>query len=88
MEYGARICLGNDKEAGELTTGELTLGFGSIVELDAFADGKIDRINASKLNIEKKDWANGPERFAAGNQIHRAYSRRSFCSSDGKISYR
>lgn len=61
MEYGARICLGNDKEAGELTTGELTLGFGSIVELDAFADGKIDRINASKLNIEKKDWANGPE---------------------------
>lgn len=61
MHYASVLSLGNDAAAGELTTGELTLGFGSIVELDAFADQTIDKINASKLTIEKKDWANGPE---------------------------
>lgn len=61
MEYGAVICLGDDSKAGSLTTGALTLGFGAIVELDVFADGSIDRINASELTVETKDWKNGPE---------------------------
>ncbi|MDE5840935.1 MAG: autotransporter-associated beta strand repeat-containing protein, partial [Muribaculaceae bacterium] len=61
MNYGAVLRLGNANEAGTLTTGEMTLGFGSIVELDAFGDQTIDHINATKLNIETKDWKNGPE---------------------------
>ncbi|MDE5997154.1 MAG: autotransporter-associated beta strand repeat-containing protein, partial [Muribaculaceae bacterium] len=61
MNYASVLRLGDDTKAGELTTGNLTLGFGSIIELDAFADETIDKINASKLIIEKKDWTNGPE---------------------------
>lgn len=61
MEYGASLRPGSDSKAGSVTTGELTLGFGAIMELDVFADETIDRINASKLVIEKKDWTNGPE---------------------------
>lgn len=59
--YASVIRLGDDTKAGVLTTGDLKLGFGAIVELDAFADGSIDQINASRLSIEKKDWTNGPE---------------------------
>ena len=61
MEYASVLRIGSDSEAGEFTTGELTLGFGSILELDLFADETIDKVSASKLIIEKKDWANGPE---------------------------
>ena len=61
MNYASVVRLGSQEAAGTLTTGELTLGFGSIIELDAFADMTIDQINASKLIIEKKDWENGPE---------------------------
>ena len=61
MEYGSVLRLGNDSKAGVLSTGAMTLGFGAIVELDAFADGSIDRFDATTLTIEKKDWTNGPE---------------------------
>ncbi|MDE6341026.1 MAG: autotransporter-associated beta strand repeat-containing protein, partial [Muribaculaceae bacterium] len=61
MHYASVLRLGDDKSAGQITTGHLMLGFGAIVELDAFADGTIDGINAKKLTIEKKDWTNGPE---------------------------
>lgn len=61
MEYGAVLRPGTATTSGTISTGELTLGFGAIVELDAFADETIDHINASKLIIEKKDWTNGPE---------------------------
>ncbi|MDE5795341.1 MAG: autotransporter-associated beta strand repeat-containing protein [Muribaculaceae bacterium] len=61
MNYASVIRLGDKTNVGVLTTGELTLGFGSIIELDAFADQSIDQINAAKLIIEKKDWTNGPE---------------------------
>lgn len=61
MSYASELILGNAEEAGSLTTSELTLGFGSIVNLDVFADQTIDRVNASKLIIETKDWVNGPE---------------------------
>lgn len=64
MNYAAQLKLGDNEKAGELTTGQLTLGFGSIVELDAFADGTIDRVNANILTVEKKDWQNGPEYLA------------------------
>ncbi|MCM1449226.1 MAG: autotransporter-associated beta strand repeat-containing protein [Clostridiales bacterium] len=61
MEYGAVISLGDDTQAGALSTGDLTLGFGSIVEIDLFADGTADRVNATVLTVETKDWTNGPE---------------------------
>ncbi|MDE6548135.1 MAG: autotransporter-associated beta strand repeat-containing protein [Muribaculaceae bacterium] len=61
MNYASILKLGSETEAGTLSTSELTLGFGSIVELDAFADETIDNIKAEKLIIEKKDWENGPE---------------------------
>jgi len=61
MKYASVLRLGSSSAAGSVTTGELALGFGAIVELDAFADGTIDGINASKLIVEKKDWTNGPE---------------------------
>ncbi len=61
MNYASVLRIGDDKGAGSISTGDLTLGFGSIVELDAFSDGTIDHINAEKLTIEKKDWTNGPE---------------------------
>ncbi len=61
MHYASVLKLGNDTEAGSLTASEVKLGFGAIVELDAFADETMDRLNASKLIIEKKDWTNGPE---------------------------
>lgn len=61
MEYGSVLNLGDDTKAGKLTTGELTLGFGSIVDLDVFADNTIDQIDATALTVETKDWTNGPE---------------------------
>ena len=61
MNYASELMLGNDTQAGSLTTGELTFGFGAIINLDLFADQTSDRVNASKLTIETKDWVNGPE---------------------------
>ncbi len=61
MNYASVLRLGDKTKAGSLTTGDLTLGFGSIAEIDLFADGSADQMNASKLTIEKKDWTNGPE---------------------------
>ncbi|MDE6562121.1 MAG: autotransporter-associated beta strand repeat-containing protein [Muribaculaceae bacterium] len=61
MNYASILKLGNETEAGTLSTSELTLGFGSVVELDAFADETIDNLKVKKLTIEKKDWTNGPE---------------------------
>lgn len=61
MNYGAVLRLGSEVKAGSITTGELTFGFGSIMELDVFADLTTDQLNADKLIIETKDWTNGPE---------------------------
>lgn len=61
LNYGSVLRLGSNSMAGSLSVGDIALGFGSIVELDVFADGSIDRINADKLTVETKDWQNGPE---------------------------
>ena len=61
MKYGSVLRLGSGSQAGSLTTESLALGFGAIVELDVFADGEIDHINATALTVETKDWQNGPE---------------------------
>ena len=62
MNYGSVLRLGDHTQAGTLSTNHLTLGFGSITELDAFhINEEIDHIMADKLTIETKDWTNGPE---------------------------
>ncbi len=61
MHYASVLRLGDNNAAGKISTGDLRLGFGAMVELDVFADGTIDGISAKKLTIEKKDWTNGPE---------------------------
>lgn len=61
MNYASVLRIGGKNEAGKVQVGELTLGFGSILELDVFADQTIDVVNAEKLIVEKKNWTNGPE---------------------------
>lgn len=61
LHYASVLRLGNETAAGSLTTGDLTLGFGSIVEIDVFPNMTADSFNAARLTIEKKDWKNGPE---------------------------
>lgn len=60
MEYGSTLRIGDDVKVGSIEAGDVTLGFGSIVELDVFTDD-IDHLSAKKLTIEKKDWTNGPQ---------------------------
>ncbi|MDE6018631.1 MAG: autotransporter-associated beta strand repeat-containing protein [Muribaculaceae bacterium] len=61
MKYASVLRLGDNNAPGNISTGDLNLGFGAILELDVFADGTIDGVNASRLTIEKKDWVNGPD---------------------------
>lgn len=58
--YLSEITVGSSDKASGIETTELSLGFGSIVNLDLFTDGTADMINAETLKIEKKDWENGP----------------------------
>lgn len=60
MEYGSILRIGDNERAGSIEAGDVTLGFGSIVELDVFTD-VIDHLSAKKLTVEKKDWTNGPQ---------------------------
>ena len=61
-DYAAVIRPGGEDntKASSITTTDLVLGFGSIVELDIFSDGlAADKLNAATLTIEKKVWPNG-----------------------------
>jgi len=61
MDYGSTLRIGTDNKAGSMTTTDLNLNFGSRVCIDLFAEGNAaDHIIAATLNIEKKDWKNGP----------------------------
>lgn len=59
-DYGSVIRPGGKDNVGTLTVSSLELGFGSRVVFDA-KDGSIDKVIASKMNIEKKNWENGPQ---------------------------
>ena len=61
MNYASVLTVGSDVKAGSVEIGELKLGFGSRINIDLFSDGSADKIEASKIFIEKKDWENGPE---------------------------
>ena len=60
-DYNATIYPGGKGSVGELTTTDLSLGFGSRIVFDVNSDGTADQIHADKLTIEKKDWQYGPE---------------------------
>ena len=60
-DYNATLSLGTADKAGIITVTDLQLGFGSRVVFDVFSDGTADRLKATSLTIEKKDWQNGPQ---------------------------
>ncbi|MBR5698791.1 MAG: autotransporter-associated beta strand repeat-containing protein [Prevotella sp.] len=54
-DYGSVIRPGGADKQGSITTGDLTLGFGSRLVIDLFGNGqKADVVNAKNLTIEKK----------------------------------
>ena len=59
-DYGSEIRPGGSNNVGTLTTSSLELGFGARVIFDVNGN-EIDKISATKMSIEKKDWKNGPE---------------------------
>lgn len=59
-DYGSEIFPGGKDHVGTLTTSSLALGFGSRVAFDVNG-GTMDKLIATKMSIEKKDWENGPE---------------------------
>lgn len=62
LNYGSELKIGNSEEAGLVYVSDLYLNFGSKVYIDLFAEGNTsDKINASNLYIQKKDWKNGPK---------------------------
>ena len=67
-DYNATILPGGQDKIGAISASTLTLGFGSRVVFDvAVSDGSsssaasIDQLNAAKLTVETKNWANGPK---------------------------
>lgn len=84
MNYASQLCLGDNTEAGSITVGPLTFGFGSVINLDAFADGTIDQVNASRLIIERKDWENGPEYLQPVIRLTAHAGADAFSVPDGK----
>lgn len=65
MDYGATLTIGAADAPSTVQTSALTLGFGSILDIDLFSDGiAADKVMADKLTIEKKDWKNGPQYLA------------------------
>ena len=59
-DYGSIIRPGGKDQVGTLTTSDLQLGFGARVIFDVNG-GNVDKLVASKMSIEKKNWANGPQ---------------------------
>lgn len=63
LDYEAELNIGTSETVSTVTVGDLRLGFGSIVNIDLIG-GNSDKIVASKIIIEKKDWTNGPKYLA------------------------
>ena len=62
-DYASIIRPGGENEKGEITTGDLALGFGSRIVFDLYSDGiSSDKIKTQTLSIEKKTgsaWTSG-----------------------------
>lgn len=59
-DYNATISPGGQDQVGTVTASTLTLGFGARVVLD-IKGTECDRLNATTLVIETKDWEYGPK---------------------------
>ena len=59
-DYGSEIHPGGKSNIGSLTTSSLTLGFGARIIFDVNGN-ETDKIVASSIIIEKKEWNNGPQ---------------------------
>ena len=62
-DYGSEVNPGGENALGSITVaGTYTMGFGSRLKLDLYSEGlKSDKISASKLVVEKKNWSYGPK---------------------------
>ena len=60
-DYNATIYPGGQSAVGGITASALTLGFGSRIVFDVTDATAIDRVNASKLTIDTRDWEFGPK---------------------------
>ncbi len=70
-DYNATIYPGGKDNVGMITTSTLSLGFGSRVVFDA-KDGILDKLLASSMTIEAKDWEYGPKYKAPVFQFQNA----------------
>ncbi len=61
MDYDAKMRPGRADNKGTITTGTLTLGFGSRIIFDIYDDLSADQIITNILSIETKTWKYGPK---------------------------
>ena len=63
MDYDARLKIGGDEQSKPctVTTGSLTLGFGSRVVFDLYDNLAADQVKTQQLTIETKSWQYGPK---------------------------
>lgn len=59
-DYASVIRPGGKDKVGTITVSDLELGFGARIVFDV-KNGNVDKVVASKLSIEKKEWAHGPQ---------------------------
>lgn len=68
-DYASVIRPGGENSLGSITTGSLSLGFGSRLVIDVYSDGMAaDKVNAKTLKIEKKTgtaWTTGGPEYLA-----------------------
>ena len=64
MDYASILRPGRADNRGTITTDSLLLGFGSRIIFDLYDDFSADLIDTKYLDIETKNWQNGPEYLA------------------------
>ncbi len=62
LDYGSTTFIGGEGRVGSLVaTDSVTLGFGSRLKVDVFADGfKADQLSTGKLIVKTQNWQYGP----------------------------
>ena len=78
MDYAAELNIGDETAASTVTTSDIKLGFGSIINIDVFSATDADKLVAESVEVETKDWKNGPEYLAPVVRIKA-------CTADGKM---
>ncbi len=101
MEYGATMRPGGEGKMGTITAANINLGFGSVIEFDINSINPeageqqvqyADRVNASSISIETKNWEYGPKylqpvfRFVTDSQDKKLEPGRYIIATADKIS--